>query len=52
MNNDWNCKAWDMVLRVIWLCIFAGLVIGGLRLMAWADIGRYGDQPVEKTIWP
>ena len=37
--SEWACNAWDVILRTIWLLLFAAAVIGALRLMAWADTG-------------
>lgn len=48
--SEWAVSAWDIVLRTIWLCIFAAAVIGALRLMAWADTGS--RKPYDNTILP
>jgi hypothetical protein len=50
--SEWACTARDMILRTIWLALFVAAIIGVLRLMAWADTGMHGDQPVEKRILP
>ena len=39
MNQDWNTSGWGLLRRIIWLALVVGLLIAGLRLMAWADEG-------------
>ncbi len=50
--SEWACNAWDMILRTIWLALFAAAFIGLLRLMAWADTGARGEAPIERSILP
>lgn len=50
--NHWNTTIGGLILRVIWLALFAAAVIAVLRLMAWADTGSKGECPIETSIIP
>ena len=41
----------DMVVRTIWLCLFAAALIGALRLISWADTGMR-DGAIEESVLP
>jgi hypothetical protein len=48
MLTEWACSAWDMILRIVWLSLFAAATIGALRLMAEADKGR--QEPTQERL--
>jgi hypothetical protein len=46
-------EVWNVILRIMWLCIFTVILILLLRMMAWSDTGMYGDgSDIEKTFIP
>lgn len=52
MKHDYDCTLWELLMRLIWLLIFAVSAVFALRLMAWADTGSRGECPIEEHILP
>ena len=45
-------ELWLVLLKTIWLALAALVLIGAVRLMAWADTGSRGECPIEESILP
>ena len=43
---------WEAVMRCFWIGVTILAVLGLLRLMAWADTGMRGEQPIERSVIP